>query len=125
SLGIMSIIGLITLAGIVVNNAIVLVDFINARRRENPDLPVRQAVLEACQVRLRPILMTSITTIFGLLPVAIGYGVGAEFQRPLAATIMGGMVSSTILTLFVIPAVYEALSRLERKPRKQAEEQAV
>lgn len=125
SLGIMSIIGLITLAGIVVNNAIVLVDFINARRRENPDLPVRQAVLEACQVRLRPILMTSITTIFGLLPVAIGYGVGAEFQRPLAATIIGGMVSSTILTLFVIPAVYEALSRLERKPRKQAEEQAV
>lgn len=78
----MSIIGLITLAGIVVNNAIVLVDFINQRRRENPDLSVREAVLSACQVRLRPILMTSITTIFGLLPVAIGYGVGAEFQRP-------------------------------------------
>lgn len=121
SLGIMSIIGLITLAGIVVNNAIVLVDFINQRRRENPDLSVREAVLSACQVRLRPILMTSITTIFGLLPVAIGYGVGAEFQRPLAATIMGGMVSSTLLTLFVIPAVYEALARFERRPKRQAE----
>lgn len=123
NLGIMSIIGIIALMGIVVNNAIVLVDYINARRREQPDLPVRGAVMEACQVRLRPILMTSITTIFGLLPVAIGYGVGAEFQRPLAATIMGGMISSTLLTLFVIPAVYEALSRFERRRRVPAAEQ--
>lgn len=125
SLGIMSIIGMIALAGIVVNNAIVLVDYINLRRRQNPELPVREAILEACQVRLRPILMTAITTIFGLLPVAIGFGVGAEFQRPLAATIMGGMVSSTLLTLFVIPTVYEFFANLERKPKKQAQHQAV
>lgn len=115
SLGIMSIIGIIVLAGIVVNNAIVLVDYINLKRRENPEISVRKAILEACQVRLRPILMTSITTIFGLLPVAIGYGVGAEFQRPLAATIMGGLITSTFLTLFVIPTVYEAFTRFERK----------
>ena len=125
SLGIISIIGIITLVGIVVNNAIVLVDFINLRRRQNPDLPVRQAILEACQVRLRPILMTSITTIFGLLPVAIGYGVGSEFQRSLAATIMGGMISSTVLTLFVIPTVYEAFTRLERRRKVQAPNQTV
>ena len=86
---------------------------------------MRQAILEACQIRLRPILMTSITTIFGLLPVAIGYGVGSEFQRSLAATIMGGMVSSTLLTLFVIPTVYEAFARLERRRKVQAPNQTV
>ena len=69
--------------------------------------------------------MTSITTIFGLLPVAIGYGVGAEFQRPLAATIIGGMISSTFLTLFVIPTVYEALARFERKPKTQSSSKAM
>lgn len=120
SLGVISIIGIIVLAGIVVNNAIVLVDFINLRRRQDPSISVREAIVQACQVRLRPILMTSITTIFGLLPVAIGYGVGAEFQRPLAATIMGGMITSTFLTLFVIPTVYEVISRLERKPKAQS-----
>lgn len=118
NLGIMSIIGIIVLAGIVVNNAIVLVDYINLRRRQDRALPVRQAILEACQVRLRPILMTSITTIFGLLPVALGFGVGSEFQRPLAATIMGGLITSTFLTLFIIPAIYEVFSRWERKPAK-------
>ncbi|NMB02013.1 MAG: efflux RND transporter permease subunit [Firmicutes bacterium] len=126
SQGIMSIIGIIVLAGIVVNNAIVLVDYINSRRRNDPNIPVREAILEACQVRLRPILMTSITTIFGLLPVAIGYGVGSEFQRPLAATIMGGMITSTFLTLFVIPTVYEAFARFERKkPQSQSSSEAI
>ncbi|HHT68400.1 MAG TPA: efflux RND transporter permease subunit [Firmicutes bacterium] len=115
NLGIMSIIGIIVLAGIVVNNAIVLVDYINLKRRQNPAIPVREAVLEACQVRLRPILMTTITTVLGLLPVVLAQGVGSEFQRPLAATIMGGMITSTFLTLFVIPTVYEAFSRFERK----------
>ena len=116
NVGIMSIIGIIVLAGVVVNNAIVLVDYINLRRGQNPNLPVREAILEACQVRLRPILMTTITTVFGLLPVVLARGVGAEFQRPLAATIMGGLLTSTFLTLFVIPTVYEVFHRLERKP---------
>lgn len=116
NVGIMSIIGIIVLVGVVVNNAIVLVDHINLRRRQNTTISVRDAVLEACQVRLRPILMTTITTVIGLLPVVLARGVGAEFQRPLAATIMGGLITSTFLTLFVIPTVYETLSRLERKP---------
>lgn len=119
SIGIMSIIGIIVLAGIVVNNAIVLVDYINLRRGQDQALPVRQVILEACQVRLRPILMTSITTIFGLLPVALGFGVGSEFQRPLAATIMGGLITSTFLTLFVIPAIYEVFSRWQKKPAQK------
>ena len=121
NVGIMSIIGIIVLVGVVVNNAIVLVDYINLRRRHNPGIPVREAVLQACQVRLRPILMTTITTVFGLLPVVLARGVGAEFQRPLAATIMGGLITSTFLTLFVIPTVYEALARFERKPRAEAD----
>ncbi|NLL49048.1 MAG: efflux RND transporter permease subunit [Firmicutes bacterium] len=121
SLGIMSLIGIIVLVGIVVNNAIVLVDYINQRRRQTPGIAVRDAVLEACQVRLRPILMTTITTVFGLLPVVLAQGVGAEFQRPLAATIIGGLITSTFLTLFVIPTVYEAFSRLERKPKSEVE----
>lgn len=119
--GIMSIIGIIVLVGIVVNNAIVLVDYINLLRRENPDMPVREAILEACQVRLRPILMTTITTVIGLLPVVLARGVGSEFQRPLAATIMGGLITSTFLTLFVIPTVYETFTRFERKHRVEAE----
>ncbi|MFY9494726.1 MAG: efflux RND transporter permease subunit, partial [Limnochordia bacterium] len=80
-----------------------------------PDLPLRQVIVGACQVRLRPILMTSITTIFGLIPVALGIGAGSEFQRPLAATLMGGLITSTLLTLFVIPAIYEILAKLENR----------
>lgn len=115
NLGIMAIIGIIVLAGIVVNNAIVLVDYMNLKRQQDPTIPIRQVILEACQVRLRPILMTSITTIFGLLPVALGFGVGSEFQRPLAATIMGGLITSTFLTLFVIPVLYEVFARWDKK----------
>ena len=121
NVGIMSLIGIIVLVGIVVNNAIVLIDYINLRRRQDPTTPVREAILEACQVRLRPILMTTITTVFGLLPVVLARGVGSEFQRPLAATIMGGLIVSTFLTLFVIPTVYETLTRLERKPKPEAD----
>lgn len=109
NIGIMSIIGIIVLAGIVVNNAIVLVDYINQRREEG-NITVSEAVLEACRVRLRPILMTSITTIFGLIPVALGYGAGSEFQKPLAVTVIGGLLTSTLLTLFVIPVVYDLIS---------------
>lgn len=121
NVGIMSIIGIIALVGVVVNNAIVLVDYINLQRKQDPNIPVREAILNACQVRLRPILMTTITTVFGLLPVVLANGVGAEFQRPLAATIMGGLITSTFLTLFVIPTVYEAFARLDRRPSTQGE----
>lgn len=109
NIGIISMIGMIVLVGIVVNNAIVLVDFINQRRRDGAK--VQDAIREACLVRLRPILMTTITTVLGMIPLAMGWGAGAEFQRALAVTVIGGLTSSTILTLFVVPVVYSLVQR--------------
>lgn len=109
NLGIISMIGMIVLVGVVVNNAIVLVEFINHRRREGA--LVQEAVRQACIVRLRPILMTTITTVLGLMPLAMGWGEGAEFQRSLAVTVIGGLTSSTILTLFVVPIIYSLVQK--------------
>jgi HAE1 family hydrophobic/amphiphilic exporter-1 len=99
--------GVIVLAGIVVNNAIVLVDYTNQLRRRG--LSRRAALLEAGQVRLRPILMTTITTVLGLVPMALGWGEGYEIRAPLAITVMGGLIFSTGLTLLLIPVVYELI----------------
>jgi hydrophobic/amphiphilic exporter-1 (mainly G- bacteria), HAE1 family len=100
-------IGVIVLGGIVVNNAIVLIAAINDRRADG--MPLRQAVIEAGKVRLRPILMTTLTTVLGLVPMSLGLGDGAALRQPLAVSIMGGLTSSTLLTLVVIPAVYVLL----------------
>jgi HAE1 family hydrophobic/amphiphilic exporter-1 len=97
-------IGVIVLGGIVVNNAIVLIAAINDRR--GLGMPLREAVIDAGRVRLRPILMTTTTTVLGLLPMALGLGEGAALRQPLAVSIMGGLALSTLLTLVVIPAVY-------------------
>lgn len=105
-------IGLILLAGIVVNNSIVLVDAINQGRQRG--LGLDDAIVAAGGLRLRPILITSLSTIVGLLPMALGLGDGAEIRRPMAITVMGGMLCATFVTLFVIPALYAAL---ERGPR--------
>jgi len=102
--------GLIMLAGIVVNNAIVLVDYTNTLRSRGMDL--REAVIEACRVRLRPILMTTATTVLGLFPLALGLGEGAEIRAPMAVTVIGGLLSSTLLTLVTIPTLYYLLGRL-------------
>jgi HAE1 family hydrophobic/amphiphilic exporter-1 len=102
-------IGLIMLAGIVVNNAIVLIDYINQLRRGG--LPKREAIKKAGQVRLRPILMTTITTVLGLLPMALGFGEGAELRTPMAVTVIGGLLVGTLLTLVVIPTVYDVMVR--------------
>lgn len=107
-------IGLIVLAGIVVNNAIVLIDRINQLRTEGAQL--RNAVIDAAQERLRPILMTSLTTILGMLPMALASGQGAELRAPLAITIIGGLLISTLLTLFVIPIVYSLFEGRGRQP---------
>jgi HAE1 family hydrophobic/amphiphilic exporter-1 len=101
--------GVIILAGIVVNNAIVLVDYANQLRREG--LSKREALVRAGQVRLRPILMTTLTTVLGLIPMAVGWGEGAEVRAPMAITVMGGLIFSTVLTLFFIPVVYEVVDR--------------
>jgi HAE1 family hydrophobic/amphiphilic exporter-1 len=102
-------IGLIMLAGIVVNNAIVLVDYINQLRKRG--ISKRDAIKQAGQVRLRPILMTTLTTVLGLLPMALGLGEGSELRTPMAVTVIGGLLIGTLLTLVVIPTVYDVVVR--------------
>ena len=109
TVSVVAFIGLIMLAGIVVNNAIVLVDLINQLRREGLDR--NAAIIEAGRARLRPILMTTLTTALGLLPMALGFGEGAEVRAPMAITVIGGLSISTLLTLVVIPVVYSLLDR--------------
>ncbi len=100
-----SIMGVIMLVGIVVNNAIVLVDYINLMRREK-NLSVLEAVVESGRLRLRPILMTTLTTVLGLLPLSFGWGAGGEIQASLARVVIGGLTASTLITLVLIPVVY-------------------
>ena len=102
-------IGVIVLAGVMVNDAIVLVDYINVLRRRG--VPRAEAIEQAGAVRLRPILMTTATTILGLLPMALGLGEGAEIRTPMAITVIGGLIASTVLTLVVIPVIYSLLDR--------------
>jgi len=109
TLNIVAFIGVIMLAGIVVNNAIVLVDLINQLRAQGKGR--YDAIVEAGTARLRPILMTSLTTTLGLLPMALGFGEGAEVRTPMAITVIGGLLVSTLLTLIVIPVVYSLLDR--------------
>ena len=109
TINIVALIGVIMLAGIVVNNAIVLVDLINQLRAQGKER--FDAIMEAGQARLRPILMTSLTTALGLLPMALGFGEGAEVRTPMAITVIGGLLVSTLLTLVVIPVVYSLLDR--------------
>ncbi len=101
--------GMIMLAGIVVNNAIVLVDYINKLRERG--MATIEAIVEAGKVRLRPIMMTTATTVLGLLPMALGLGDGAEIRTPMAITVIIGLVSSTLLTLVIIPTVYSLVVR--------------
>jgi HAE1 family hydrophobic/amphiphilic exporter-1 len=113
-------IGVIMLAGIVVSNAILLVDYTNILRRRD-GLELRHAVETAGRTRLRPILMTSLTTMLGLVPMSLGLGEGGELQAPLARVVIGGLLTSTVITLMVVPAVYtvfeEGLSGILRGMR--------
>ncbi|MCP4266715.1 MAG: efflux RND transporter permease subunit [Candidatus Brocadiaceae bacterium] len=98
-------IGVVMLAGIVVNNAIILVDCINTRRKDG--MSRREAIIEGGKIRLRPIMMTTTTTILGLLPLALGLGEGAELRMPMGITVVGGLLFSTLLTLVLVPVVYD------------------
>ena len=110
TLNIQSYIGCIMLGGIVVNNAILLVDHTNLlRRRDGMDM--RQAIEEAGRRRLRPILMTAATTMLGLTPLALGLGEGGEAQAPLARAVIGGLISSSLITLVFVPVVYSIFER--------------
>jgi multidrug efflux pump subunit AcrB len=111
SLNIYSMIGILLLMGIVKKNSILIVDFTNHRRQEG--LSVKDALLEACPLRLRPILMTSIATVTAVIPAALALGPGAETTRPMAIVVIGGVITSTFLTLLVVPCVYSLFSKLE------------
>jgi len=104
---IMSMIGVIMLMGLVTKNAILLVDFANKARARGSDR--RQALIDAGEIRLRPIVMTTLAMIFGMLPTALALGAGSEFRAPMAHAVIGGLITSTLLTLVVIPVVYTYL----------------
>ena len=108
TINLMSLIGVILLMGIVAKNAILLIDF--AKWSEESGMERREALIEAGRVRLRPILMTTFALIAGMIPVALGFGEGADFRAPLGRAVIGGVITSTLLTLLVIPTVYEILS---------------
>jgi multidrug efflux pump len=112
TLNVYSQIGLIMLIGLVTKNAILIVEYANQRRARGLD--ITEAVVGAARIRLRPIMMTTFSTIFGVLPIAIGLGAGAESRRPLGLAVVGGMVFSTFLTLVVVPVVYTYLARFTR-----------
>lgn len=114
-----SMIGLILLMGIVKKNSILLVDFTNRLREQGES--VRDALLKACPIRLRPILMTSISTIAAAVPAAIAFGPGAESRVPMATAVIGGMIVSTVLTLFVVPCFYSLVARTRRLSRVEAQ----
>jgi HAE1 family hydrophobic/amphiphilic exporter-1 len=107
TLNIMSLIGVILLMGIVAKNAILLIDF--AKWAHERGTPLREALIQAGRIRLRPIMMTTIALIAGMIPVALGRGEGADFRAPLGRAVIGGVITSTLLTLLVIPTVYEIL----------------
>jgi CzcA family heavy metal efflux pump len=115
TLSITSFMGVIMLLGIVVSNGVLLVDYTNVLRRRGIEL--HEAVVKAARTRLRPILMTSLATVFGLLPMALGLGTGGETNAPLARAVIGGLTVSTVLTLFLVPTLYTMLE--ERFPRKE------
>lgn len=114
-LSVPSAIGFITLFGVAVLNGVVLVDAINQRREAGEALS--QAVYEGTVARLRPVLMTAMTSALGLIPILFSAGIGSEIQRPLAIVVLGGLLSSTALTLLVLPTLYLALYRWRARPQ--------
>ncbi len=115
-ISITAVIGMLVLVGIVVNNGIVLVDYINQRKQSGMDS--YDAILTSVRDRLRPILMTALTTILALLPLALGIGEGTEINQPMGITVIGGLISSTFLTLYIVPIVYSLLDRKTRHMNK-------
>jgi multidrug efflux pump subunit AcrB len=110
--GMISLIGVVFLFGLVNKNAILLVDYINQLRAGGTEC--REAIRRAGSQRLRPILMTTLATILGMMPVAIGLGAGSELRAPMAVAIIGGLVTSTLLSLLIVPVVYASLRRARR-----------
>ena len=127
TLNVMSMIGAIMLIGIVVKNGIVLIDYITLNRERG--LSVRRAVIDAGRSRLRPVVMTTLTTILGMVPMAVGTGQGAEMWRPMGTAVIGGLTFSTILTLLFVPVLYcvfarKGIKRQRRKLHKRIDKEA-
>ena len=109
TLNVMSLMGVLMLVGIAASNSILIVEF--AHRLEEQQIPMEDAVITSCRVRLRPILMTSLATIIGMVPMALKMGTGSEQYAPLARTLIGGLTSSVLLTVFIVPAAYMMVHR--------------
>src|SRR5204863_4938410 len=117
-LGIIAVIGIILLIGIVKKNAIMMIDFaLDAEREEGK--PARDAIFEACLLRFRPILMTTMSALLAALPLMVGTGVGSELRHPLGITMFGGLIVSQLLTLFTTPVIYLWFDRLARRVRNR------
>lgn len=119
TLNIMSLMGVIMMTGIVVSNSILIVEFSNVLHRQG--LPLLQATVQACKVRLRPILMTSLATLLGMIPMALGLEAGSEQYAPLARAIIGGLALSVVVTMFLVPAVYLAIHGRQEREQQSAE----
>jgi len=119
-LNVMGFVGIILLIGIVKKNAIMMIDFALDAERNDGKSP-REAIYQACLLRFRPILMTTMAALLGALPLMIGWGVGSELRHPLGITMVGGLLVSQVLTLFTTPVVYLAFDRLARRTRGETE----
>ncbi|HMD16267.1 MAG TPA: efflux RND transporter permease subunit [Terriglobales bacterium] len=119
TVNVMSLMGVIMMTGIVVSNSILIVEFTNSLRREG--MPIEEAVATACRVRLRPVLMTSLATILGMIPMALALEAGSEQYAPLARAIIGGLTMSVIVTVFIVPAAYLLIHRREEEPAPAAQ----
>lgn len=115
-IGLPVMIGFVMLAGISVNNGIVMVDYINQLKRRG--FEKKEAILQACSVRLRPVLITALTTIMGMLPMALSVSQGSEMRAPMAITVVGGLVATTFLTLFIIPIIYSYFDKVKFREKK-------
>ena len=116
---VISLIGFVMLCGIIVNNGIVLVDYINILRKEGRER--REAIVEAGKTRMRPIFITALTTVLGLSAMALGIGTGAELMQPLAIVCIGGLLYATLMTLYIIPAIYDAINKKELRKVEASE----